>query len=149
MGSLLHRLALALLVFASVTCTGWLPPSISTADTADLVIASAESVANTGVQAFLDLYEADGLAVVVALPITGDRAHDDATKDAALLALDARWEPAWVAWRKLRQANDAVIAVRALGHAPDLATLEGAYCALRAALPEAARRKLPALGSCA
>ena len=148
MGSLLHRLALALLVVATVTCTGWLPLSVPAADAVDITIASAESVANTGAQGFLDLYEAEGLAVVAALPITGDAARDEATKNAALLALDAKWEPAWKAWRKLREAHDVVIAARAAAHAPDLASLEAAYCALRVALPDAARAKLPAIGSC-
>ncbi len=151
MGSLLHRAALASLIFASTTCTAWLPSptSASTVDaTADVVISTAESVANTGVQGVLDAYQAEGLAVVKALPITGDKLHDTATKDAALLALDARWEPAWKAWRKLREANDAVIAARALSHTPDLATLEAAYCALRVALPASARASLPAIGSC-
>lgn len=148
MGSPLHRLALAALVFGSVTCTAWLPPGSTTADAADVVVATTESVANTAVEGFLDLYKAEGLSTVASLPITGDKAHDETTKNAALLALDARWEPAWKAWRKLREANDAVIAARAVGRTPDLATLETAYCALRVALPEAARTKLPAIGSC-
>jgi hypothetical protein len=145
----LHRAALALILASySFACATWVPPVRDVPATADVMIAAVASVADAAISFTLAAFEAEGLAVVAALPITGDAAKDEAAKRVAFEVLDARWAPAWKAWEHLREANDAVLAARALGEAPDLVTLERAYCALRVTLPSSARAELPSLRSC-
>ncbi len=147
--SALHRAALTLLLVGhSLACVTGRPVDAASPTTADIVISTAESAANVGISTVLDAYEAEGLAVVAALPLTGDPAKDVAARRLAFDSIDARWAPAWEAWKKLREVNDAVLAARAAGETPDLDALAKAYCALRAALPAPARANLPALGSC-
>lgn len=116
--------------------------------TAPMVVAGIADVANRGADPLLAAYKQAGEDALAKVHFTGDKTTDDALTKAALAEVDTAWAPVWSAWDVLRAAELSYAAAYARGEAPDFTAVVVAFCAFRAALPEAERplAEAPLLG---
>ena len=87
------------------------------------------TVANAAIDPLLTAYEADGNAAI----------QNAQTVEELMLAIPAtreRWEPVWAALRVFAIAHDAWATALEQGQEGDLAAVQAAWCALRAAALE-------------
>lgn len=98
--------------------------------------------ANDTSPVLLQAYRQNGLDALAAVKC--DHGPDDCDKatKAATDYVDSSWEPVWASWDALKAARDAYAEAKELGVPPDTETLERAYCAFLAILPEQYRSLL-------